>query len=290
MSGFVSISAYRRRRTRTALFGVQGLTLLVLILIGLGPLYWAFKGAISAPSELITDPLALWPGSARWDNFATAWTDLQVGKYVLNSFWIVLGSWAVQLFVAATAGFALSVLKPRVGPYIYGAILATMFVPYTVSMVSLFLTVIDIPFLHINIANTYWAIWLPAGANAFNVLIAKRFFDALPAELFDAARVDGASTWKLLTKIVLPMSRPVLAVISLMAVMHSWKDFIWPLVAISDPAKQPVAVALTVLQNQAPQDQLIAAMFLALVPPVIVFLFFQRYIVAGLGGFTGVKG
>ncbi|SDU80727.1 carbohydrate ABC transporter permease [Jiangella alkaliphila] len=289
MSGFVSETSRRRPGTRGALFTVHSLTLVALVLIGLGPLFWAVKGAISSPTELVTNPLALWPVDARWGNFSLAWDDLQVGRYVLNSFWIVLGSWAVQLFVAATAGFALSVLRPRIGPYVYGAILATMFVPYTVSMVSLFLTIIDLPFLGINIANTYWAIWLPAGANAFNVLLAKGFFDALPRELFDAAKVDGAGTWRLLWSIVLPMSRPILAVISLLAVMHAWKDFIWPLVAIADPQKQPIAVALTVLAGQAPQDQLIAAMVLALVPPVVVFLIFQRHIVAGLG-FTGVKG
>ncbi|TDD67666.1 carbohydrate ABC transporter permease [Jiangella aurantiaca] len=289
MSGFVSETSRRRPGTCGALFTVHGLTLIALVLIGLGPLYWALKGAVSSPTELVTNPLALWPADARLGNFTLAWDELQVGRYVLNSFWIVLGSWAVQLFVAATAGFALSVLRPRFGPYVYGAILATMFVPYTVSMVSLFLTIIDLPFLGINIANTYWAIWLPAGANAFNVLLAKGFFDALPRELFDAAKVDGAGTWRLLVSIVLPMSRPILAVISLLAVMHSWKDFIWPLVAIADPQKQPIAVALTVLAGQAPQDQLIAAMVLALIPPVVVFLIFQRHIVAGLG-FTGVKG
>jgi ABC-type glycerol-3-phosphate transport system permease component len=85
------------------------------------------------------------------------------------------------------------------------------------------------------------------------------------------------------------MSRPILAVISLLAVMHSWKDFIWPLVAITDPDKQPISVALANLATQAPQDELIAAMAMALAPPVLVFLVFQKYIVAGLG-FTGVKG
>lgn len=289
MTSFISTTSRRRPGDRAALAAVQVATLLVLVLVGLGPLFWAFKGAISPPTELITEPLALWPSEPRFDNFATVWTDLQIGRFLLNTFWIVLGSWAGQLFIAVTAGFALSVLKPRFGPALYGAILATMFVPYTVSMVSLFLTVVDLPLLHVNIANTYWAIWLPSAANAFNVLIAKRFFDALPAELFDAARVDGANTWQLLTRIVVPMSRPVIAVISLLAVMHSWKDFIWPLVAITDPQKQPIAVALSVLSSQAPQDQLIAAMVLALLPPVVLYLVFQRYVVDGLG-FTGVKG
>lgn len=280
------ISAVEERRpaVRAALRSIQWFTLGLLVFIGIGPLFMMVKGAVSPPSDLTADPLALWPADPRPENFAIAWDDLSIGHYLVNTLQVVGGSWAVQLVVAVSAGFALSVLKPWFGRYVYGAILATMFVPYTVSMVSLFLTVIDL-----GLVDSYWSIWLPAGANAFNVLLAKRFFDALPAELFAAARIDGATTWQLLTKIVLPMSRPIVAVISLLAVMHSWKDFIWPLVAITDPDKQPISVALANLAEQAPQDELIAAMAMALAPPVLVFLVFQKYIVAGLG-FTGVKG
>ncbi|MFI6505717.1 carbohydrate ABC transporter permease [Nonomuraea typhae] len=274
----------RRPAVRAALRSIQWATLAFLVAIGIGPLYMTVKGAVSPSADLIARPLALWPADPRPENFALAWADLGIGGYLLNTVQVVGGAWAVQLVVAVTAGFALSVLRPWFGRWVYGAILATMFVPYTVSMVSLFMTVIDL-----GMVDTYWSIWLPAGANAFNVLLAKRFFDALPAELFAAARIDGATTWQLLTRIVLPMSRPIVAVISLLAVMHSWKDFIWPLVALTDPDKQPISVALANLAEQAPQDELIAAMAMALAPPVLIFLVFQKYIVAGLG-FTGVKG
>ncbi|NIK56870.1 carbohydrate ABC transporter permease [Kribbella shirazensis] len=289
MTTFTSSNDLRRPGTAFALRAVQVLTLLFLLAIGIGPLYWTVKGAVSPPSEMVTHPLRLWPAEPAWGNFATAFTELGVGRYLANTVQVVVGSWAVQLLVAMTAGFAFAVIRPRIGRYLYGAILATMFVPYTVSLVSLFLTVLDVPFLHVNLLDTYWAIWLPAGANAFNVLLATRFFEALPQELYDAAKVDGASTWQLLTRIVLPMSRPVIAVISLLAIMHSWKEFIWPLVVISDPTLQPISVALANLVDSAPLDVLIAAMAMALAPPVLVFLVLQRYVVAGLG-FTGVKG
>lgn len=284
MTTFTSSNDLRRPGTAFALRAVQVLTLLGLVAIGIGPLYWTVKGAVSSPTEMVTNPLRLWPAEAELGNFSRAFTELHVGRYLANTVTVVIGSWAVQLLVAMTAGFAFAVIRPRIGRYVYGAILATMFVPYTVSLVSLFLTVLDV-----NLLDTYWAIWLPAGANAFNVLLATRFFEALPQELYDAAKVDGASTWQLLTRIVLPMSRPVIAVISLLAIMHSWKEFIWPLVVISDPRLQPISVALANLVDSAPLDELIAAMAMALAPPVLVFLVLQRYVVAGLG-FTGVKG
>lgn len=281
---FASSNDLRRPPVAFALRTAQVLTLIVLVVIGIGPLYWTVKGAVSPPAELVAHPLRLWPIAPDFGNFATAFTELRVGRYLWNTVQVVFGSWFVQLFVAMTAGFAFAVIRPRIGRYVYAAILATMFVPYTVSLVSLFLTVLEV-----NLLDTYWAIWLPAGANAFNVLLATRFFEALPQELYDAAKVDGASTWQLLTRIVLPMSRPVIAVISLLAIMHSWKEFIWPLVVISDPTLQPISVALVNLVDAAPLDELIAAMAMALAPPVLVFLVLQRYVVAGLG-FTGVKG
>ncbi|WP_194922492.1 carbohydrate ABC transporter permease [Catenulispora pinisilvae] len=274
---------------RAATRSIQAATLILLLAAGIGPLYWMIKGAVSPPAQTVAHPLAVWPGQARFANFSTAFHELGIGHYLLNTLIVVSGSWAVQLFVSVTAGFALSVLRPRFGKVVYAMILATMFVPYTVNLVSLFLTIIDVPIIHVDLADTYWALWLPAGASAFTVLLAKQFFDSLPRELFDAAHVDGCSTRHLLTKIVLPMSRPVLAVISLLAVTHSWKEFVWPLVALTDPTKQPISVALSQLSGQAPQDQLIAAMVMAAAPPIVVFAVFQRQIVAGLG-FTGVKG
>jgi ABC-type glycerol-3-phosphate transport system permease component len=289
VSSFIADSEYRRPKTKHTIRTVQVVTLVLLIVFGLGPLYWMLKGAVSSPAELAANPLALWPQDPRWGNFATVFSQLDVGRYLLNTVSMVAGSWFVQLIVAVSAGYALGVLKPRIGKYVYVGILATLFVPYTVSMVSLFLTVIDLPLVHVNLSNTYWAIWLPAGANAFNVLLAKNFFEGLPTELFEAAKIDGASALTVLTRIVMPMSRPILAVISLLAVMHSWKDFIWPLVVLTDPKLQPISVALVNLAPQAPQDLLIATMVTAIVPPIVLFLFFQRQIVAGLG-FTGVKG
>ncbi|MEI3844071.1 MULTISPECIES: carbohydrate ABC transporter permease [unclassified Microbacterium] len=289
MSSFISDHEYRTGASRIVVRLVHAVTLLLLVLFGIGPLFWMLKGALTSPAEMAADPLALWPQDPRWENFGIALGQLQVGSYLMNTLWVVIGSWAVQLIVAVTAGYALSVLRPRFGGVVYAAILATMFVPYTVSMVSLFMTVVDLPLLHVNLANTYWAIWLPAGANAFNVLLAKNFFDTLPRELFEAARVDGASTWTILWRIAMPLSRPILAVVSLLAITHAWKDFIWPLVVLTEPSRQPISVALVNLAPQAPQDVLIATMLMALLPPVVLFLFFQRQIVAGLG-FTGLKG
>jgi multiple sugar transport system permease protein len=282
--GIVSDLDRRRPAMRWSLRLTQGVLLLATLVVGLGPILWTAKGALSSTQELLREPLRLWPSDVRWENLAAAWTELRVGHYLLNTVVLVGGSWFVQLFVAATGAFALSVLRPRFGRLIYGAVLVTLFVPSTVSLVALYLTVLDL-----SLVDTPWAVWLPAGAHAFNVLIMKQFFDALPRELYQAAQVDGAGPFRLFWQIVLPMSRPILAVVSLLAVMDAWKDFLWPMVAISDAEAHPLAVALPRLAETAEQNQVIAGMLVAIVPPVLLFLVFQRHIIRGIS-FTGLKG
>ena len=115
------------------------------------------------------------------------------------------------------------------GNAILGMMLATLMIPATVLVVPQYLTVLDLPLLHCNLLDTPWAIWLPAVTNAFNIFLLKRFFDSIPGELLDAAAIDGACPLRTLRSIVLPMSRPILGVVSIFAVVGVWKDFLWPL-------------------------------------------------------------
>lgn len=287
--GLLSAADRRRPAVRLGWGGTQGLLMLAVLLAGGGPLYWAAKSAITSTQDLLRHPLALWPNPVQWGNLADAWTTLEIGRYLGNTIVQVGGSWLTQLVVATTAGYALSVLRPWFGRYVYAAILATLFIPGTVSMVALYLVVLDVPGVGVSLVNTPWAIWLPAGAQAFNILLAKQFFDAIPRELFEAAQVDGAGPWTVFRRIVLPLSVPIVAVISLLAIMAAWKDFLWPLIVLTDPQTQPLAVALPRLANGSDQALLLAGMFIATIPPLLIFIIFQRHIVRGIG-FTGLKG
>jgi multiple sugar transport system permease protein len=287
--GVLSTADRRRPTVRRGLRVAEAVLLLAVAIAGAGPILWVAKGAISPSLELLQEPLRLWPTDPQWENLLVAWRELRVGRYLLNTVVLVAGSWFVQLLVATTGAFALSVLRPRYGRLVYAAVLATLFIPGTTSLVALYLTILDLPITGGSIANTPWAVWLPAGAHAFNVLIMKQFFDALPRELYEAAMVDGAGTWRLFWQIVMPMSGPIVAVVSLLAVMGAWKEFLWPMVAISDTELQPLAVALPRLAESAEQNQVIAGMLIATIPPLVIFFVFQRHIVRGIG-FTGLKG
>jgi multiple sugar transport system permease protein len=169
-------------------------------------------------------------------------------------------------------------------------LLTTLFVPAIVLLVPLYIEIVHPPVVHHSFVNSYWAIWLPAGASAFNVVLMKRFFDNLPREIFEAARVDGASGLRMFFSITLPMSRPILGVVSIFALLASWKDFLWPLLVLSDTNAQPLSVRLPAIQAQTELGVFLAALFLASIGPIIGFLIFQRSFLRGSGLSGAVKG
>lgn len=269
--GILSPSDWRTPRVRRTTRGLHTLLLGLLFLAGLGPMLWLAKAAVTPTQDTLRDPLAFWPNGLDLANLATAWTRVEIDKYFLNTVTMAAGAWFTQLLVATTAGYALSVLRPRYRKVLTGIVLATLFVPSIVLLVPLYLTVVDA-----NLINTFWAVWLPAGANAFNILLVQRFFDNLPREVFEAAKVDGAGPYRLFWSVVLPMSRPILGVVSVFAVIASWKDFLWPLLVLPDPELQPLSVRLPALQRFVELDVFLAALAISTVIPIALFLVFQR--------------
>ena len=197
---------------------------------------------------------------------------------------LAFGSWLTQIVVATTGGYALSVLRPRYAQVHHRAAPADALRARR-SCCSSRCTSRSCTrrSIHHSFIDSYWAVWLPAGASAFNVILVKRFFDNLPREIFEAARIDGAGPFTLFWKIVLPMSKPILGVVSVFAVLASWKDFLWPLLVLTDPNKQPLSVRLPTIQSQTELGVFLAAMFIACLVPIAGFLIFQRSFLRGSG-------
>jgi multiple sugar transport system permease protein len=288
--GVVSAADWRRRRIRWAMRLIHGTTLVFLLIVGLGPLLWMVKSSITPTQDTLRMPMALWPHGFDIGQLATAWSRTHIDRYLLNTVWIAAGSWVVQIVVATTAGYALSVPKPRFHRVLSGLVLATLFVPALVLLVPLYLTVVDVPFVHVKLIDTFWAVWLPAGASAFNVVVIKRFFDNLPREIFDAARVDGAGPFQLFWRIVLPMSRPIIGVVSVFAVIATWKDYLWPLLVLRNPNLQPLSVRLPTLAPTTDLGVFIAALTISSMIPIALFLVFQRLFLRGPGLSGAIKG
>jgi multiple sugar transport system permease protein len=264
---------------------VVGFTLLFI-----GPLYFLFTDGTKSTLEAIANPPTYYPHHIHLGNFVKAWDQLSMGSLFLNTFIYAGGALVFQLIFDVSAAYAISRLRPVLGNAIFAMMLATLMIPSTVLLVPQYLTVADLPIIHINIIGTPEAIWLPTVANAFNIFLLKRFFDSIPNELLDAAAVDGASPLRTLLRIVIPISRPILAVVSIFGLVAVWKDFLWPLLV--ENGYSPTRETLNVGIYQAtttPENLILAASATAAVPTIIFFLIFQRNIMAGLtaGGIRG---
>lgn len=288
----VSTAERRLPRARFLFGGVHVFLTAALVIVGLGPILWLAKSAVTPTQDTLQQPFALWPNGIDWANLSSAWNDIHIDQYFFNTVVIAAGAWLFQLLIATTGAYTLSVLQPKYAKVLGALVLATLFIPPVVLLVPLYLTIVDPPLLgrDFSLLNNYLAVWLPMAANAFNILLVKRFFDNLPRDVIEAARTDGAGPMRLFWSIILPMSKPILGVVSVFAIIAAWKDFLWPMLVLPDPAVQPLSVRLPAVASQTELDVFLAALAIATIIPVVMFLAFQRVFLrsAGLGG--AVKG
>jgi multiple sugar transport system permease protein len=278
----ISRAQLSRRGGRITYWTVLGIMIPLFALVFLFPLYWMASGGFKSSQEIIQTPPTLVPGSFQLSNYTTAWHEMNLGRLLLNTVYYAGGALLLQLVFDVAAAYSLSKLRPVMGNALLFMMLATLMIPSTVLILPTYLTAIDLPLLHLNLSDSPWGIWLPTVANAFNIFLLKRFFDSIPQDLLAAAAIDGAGPLRALWSVVLPMSRPILGVVSIFAVVNVWKDFLWPLLMLPDRSKQTVNVGLYTLNAGMPLNVLIASLVIASLPTIVFFLIFQRNIMAGL--------
>ncbi|WP_217145861.1 carbohydrate ABC transporter permease [Streptomyces sp. AC627_RSS907] len=285
----ISPAQLARPRGKILYWVTLGVVVTVFTVVFLGPMYWMVSSGFKDTQEVVRTPPTLVPDSFRPENYSRAWEVMDLAGLLWNTLFYAFGALAFQLVLDVAAAYSLSKLRPVFGKAILGMMLATLMIPATVLVVPQYLTVLDVPVFERNLLNTPWAIWLPSVTNAFNIFLLKRFFDSIPKELLDAAAMDGASPMRTLRSIVLPISRPILGVVSIFAIVGVWKDFLWPMLTLPDPSRQTLNVGIYSLSNGVPVNVLIAALTLASLPTLIIFLIFQRNIMSGLtaGGLKG---
>jgi multiple sugar transport system permease protein len=269
---------------------------LTLVIVGftlvfIGPLYFLFTDGLKSTQEAIATPPTLYPHHVYPSNYVAAWNRLDVGRMLWNSLYYAAGALAFQLVFDVAAAYSLSKLRPVLGNVVLALMLATLMIPAAVLVVPQYVTIVNLPFLHWNLVGSPEAIWLPSVANAFNIFLLKRFFDSIPTDYIDAAAVDGGSQLMILWKIVLPMSRPIIGVVSIFATVAVWKDFLWPLLVEYGytPTREGLNVGIWQATYGTPENLIIAASAMAAVPTIVFFLIFQRNIMSGLtaGGIRG---
>ncbi len=268
------------------IFGI----LLLVALICIFPPMWILLSSFKTPKELMQIPPELLPNEFSLAKFVEVWNKLKFGKYYINTIILAGGSILFSVVFNGITGYVISCLKPRGAALMITLVTWTMLLPNTLSMVPLFKNMIDLPILGVNLSNTYWPMWLCAGANAFNILLFKDFFDGISVSLVEAARLDGCGRLRIFFNIVLPLSKPIIAVVSIFALIGAWGDFLLPYLILNDRNKQTIMLQLYMTQttDSFPLDQQLVSIVFAIFPPILIFFIFQKYI---LGGATigGVK-
>jgi multiple sugar transport system permease protein len=288
----ISSAQLNRHSGRIAYRIVLTVVIVAFTLAFIGPLYFLFADGLKSTQEAIATPPTLYPHHVYPSTYVQAWDRLDMARLLWNTLYYAFGALAFQLVFDVTAAYALSKLRPFLGNAILFLMLATLMIPATVLVIPQYVTMAAEPIVHWNLIGSPWAIWLPSVANAFNIFLLKRFFDSIPADYIDAAQIDGASRLKILWRIVLPISRPILGVVSIFGLVAVWKDFLWPLLAEYgySPTRETLSVGVWQASNGAtPVNLIIAASAIAAIPTIVFFLIFQRNIMSGLtaGGLKG---
>ena len=278
----ISQAQLRRGRGRFLYWTALCLVVAIFTLVFLGPLYWMVTGALKSGQEIAQTPPSLFPQHPETRNYADAWNNLNLAKLMFNTFYYAVGAVFFQLVFDTAAAYALSKLRPILGNVVLALMLATLMIPAMVLIIPQYVTVINLPILNISLLDSPFAIWLPTVANAFNIFLLKRFFDSIPEDIMAAARVDGASPMRTLWSIILPMSRPILGVVSIFAVTAVWKDFLWPKLVMPSPETRTVSVGIYAFAGGTPMNVVVAAAVIAAIPTIVFFLIFQKNIMSGL--------
>lgn len=251
-------------------------------LLFLAPIWLMVVFATVPESEIFRHPPALWFGNHFFENLRNLQADTNFGRVVLNSVAISSVYTAVSLLLCSMGGYAFAKFRFRGRTFLFFLVIATLTIPTYVTIIPQFILIARV--LHLN--NTYLGVILPTLANTLGLFFMRQSMLAVPDDLLDAARVDGAGEWRVFFQIVLPVVRPSLAALALILFLNQWNDYLWPLIVLSQKESYTIPVALGTLVGltRVSWAGIMAGTVVATIPFLILFLVLQRNFIAGIVG------
>lgn len=252
------------------------------------PYVWMLSTSLKDPGEIFIYPPQWIPSYIRWANYSEALTVLPFGTWYFNTTYITLMGTFGQVLSASVVGYAFARLRAPGRDFLFVALISTMLLPEQVTMIPVFLI-----FKQLDWVDTWAPLIVPAflGGGAFNIFLCRQFFLTLPLELDDAARIDGCGTLGIYWRIILPLSKPVLAAVTVFSVVSRWNDFLHPVIYLHTQTKYVVSIGLRLFRDYDATSWhwLMAASVVTMLPCLIVFFFAQKLFVQGIAT-TGIKG
>lgn len=250
------------------------------------PFFWMVSTSIKTTGETLAIPPVWLPENWQWSNYEKALTMAPFEQYFINSVIITLSSTIGEVITSILAAFAFSKLQFFGKNILFTILISTMMVPFELLMIPNYLTLSKM-----GMINSYWAMIIPFLASVFSVFLLKQNFEAVPKQLYYAAKVDGASDWRFLWQILVPMSKSSIVTVVILKMIGSWNSFMWPLMVTNETHLRPLPVGLQAFTTEAGTyfELLMAAATIVVLPMIIIYLFLQKYIIKGISN-TGVKG
>jgi multiple sugar transport system permease protein len=279
--------AYLRRRRRGRFYIARVILAIAITVVMFFPLYWMLLTAFSTRRDLYASGLHWWPQHFTLDNFRNPVNQFPVKKWFWNSLVIAVITTVLSVSVNLLAGYAFAKMRFRGRNALFLLLLSTMMIPVQSIMVSQFKLAIKL-----GLYGNIWSVILPESAAVFGIFLARQFFMAIPDELIEAARVDGAGQLRTFVSVVLPLCKPLLAVMTLLTFSNEWNAFSWPLIALFSNQQAftlPIGM-VTDLQSQFGSDYgaIMAISLVSIAPMVVLFVAFQKYFVQGMAR-SGIK-
>ena len=278
--------AGRSTRRRNPLFWIL---MAILTLIFVGPLLYMLLTSVKSAVEARSVPPTLFPSSPTLGAYRTLFFGDDASPVLLwlaNSFIAATAHAALVVIVASMAGYALARMEFPFKKLIFGAIIATLFVPGFIFLMPNFLILNQLGWL-----DTLWALIVPGAAGAFGVFFMRQFFGGLPVEFEESARIDGAGPWRTFFLILLPNAKPAVVTLAILSFLANWNELIWPIYVLFSPERLTLPVGLSKLQGAYTIDYpvIMAGAAIASVPVLILYVFVQRFVIEGVAS-SGVKG
>lgn len=260
--------------------------LIALAFTMLFPFLWTVSASLKSNLNVIAVPPTLFPNPIHWDNYSTVFNTLPMFRGLLNSVIVAVSGTSLQVLTCSMAAYAFARIKFRFSGALFLVFLVTLMVPVQVTMVPLFMLM-----RILGLVNSYPGLILPGITSAFGVFLLRQFFLTIPRDLEEAAFLDGASHWTVFWRIVMPLSKPGLAALTIFAFMSYWNAFLWPLLITTDNNMATLPLMTSLLQNQYTTywNQLMAGSVISIIPIMVVYLFAQRHFVQGMT-LSGLKG
>ena len=250
------------------------------------PFLWMVSTSLKLPREIFTFPPTWIPSEFAWSNYTKALTAMPFGRFYLNSLVVAIAVTLLTILTSALAAFAFARLRFRGRDTLFLIYLATLMIPFTVLLIPNFVLI-----RQFNWYDSYQALILPPAFSAFATFLLRQYFRGIPQELDDAARMDGASSFRIWWQIIMPNSAPVIAALAIFVFLGNWNEFLWPLVVTNSPEMRTIPVGLSAFQGQfnVRWELLMAAAVVAMLPIIVVYLFAQQWFIKGIT-ITGMGG